>query len=485
MQLTQNNLDRLSKDILKPKFDRQQTQIGIVHLGPGAFFRAHQAWYTQQALNVKAGNWGICAIALNSNRVKQQLEPQQGLYTLVEQDNTTQYSIIGSVKEVLALQEDFSQVVSRLTDATTKIVTLTITEKGYCLDAKGRLDCNHPIIKRDLLNAERPESAIGLLFLACKIRHQQNTSPLTVISCDNLNDNGVKLKAALVNYAQLVDTTLADIIQTAVICPRTMVDSITPATDTDMAVQIEQQFGYKDNWPIKRETFTQWVIEDILPDDIPAWGDVGVTFTHDIAGYENAKLRVLNATHSTLAYLGHLLDIETVYSAINNEVLHTFISNMLKTEIKPSLVIPKEMNYESYCCAILQRYRNPAIKHLLSQIAWDGSQKLQVRILPIIVHNIKHRIPIKSCCFAVAAWMRFVIIKSRNKSELIDPLNHQLLAISSYCCDSAEQDVAHFMALELFSGVADEPDFIAQVTQAYRTLCQVPAAILSSLVSTN
>lgn len=196
------NLILFNQSINLPKYNRETTNVGIVHLGPGAFFRAHQAWFTEQALNLHGGNWGICAVALNSNNVKVQLAPQDGLYSLLALDKNTDISIIGCIKEVLSYQEDFTTVVERLTKSTTKLVTLTITEKGYYLNNSGHLDINNSVIKSDLLTPSQPKSAIGLLVLACQIRQQQGIAPLSIISCDNVNDNGHKLKHALVDYAE-------------------------------------------------------------------------------------------------------------------------------------------------------------------------------------------------------------------------------------------------------------------------------------------
>jgi len=484
MQLTTNTLAQLDASIAQPQYDRANTDIGIVHLGPGAFFRSHQAWFTEQALNLHGGDWGICAVALNSNSVKKQLKPQQGLYSLVELDKNIKTSVIGAVKEVLAYQEDFAAVISYLCAPKTKIVTLTITEKGYYQNVDGHLDLHDVVIKQDLANPERPTSAIGLLVLACQQRLIANIAPLAIISCDNVSDNGKKLKCSLVEYAQKIDQTLADHIQAQVICPGTMVDSITPATDDALAKQLFNQYNYQDNWPIKREAFTQWVIEDILPADIPAWHRVGVTFTQDVAGYEMAKLRVLNATHSTMAYLGCLLGIETVYDAIHQESIQHFIREMLTNEVKPSFSVPSDMNFEHYCQSILQRYRNPEIKHLLAQIAWDGSQKLPMRIIPVIVSNLLSNQPIDKCCITLAAWMRFVVQKSRDGSELIDPLKNSLLTIGSSCTDNAEDDVNYFLTLAMFSELNTDPQFTKTLINSYTFLCENNADALLTLLGT-
>ena len=486
MQLANAMLSQLDGAISRPTYERENTEIGIVHLGPGAFFRAHQAWYTEQAMNLEGGNWGICAVALNSNRVKQQLNPQQNLYTLMELDQDTTVSVIGAVKEVLAYKDDQEQVLDRLSAKETKIVTLTITEKGYCLNAQGQLDLTHPNICNDLNNPSNPQSAIGLLVLACEKRIAKGIELFSVISCDNMNSNGQKLKQAMVCFAKKTNPTLATTLCDSLISPCTMVDSITPASDDKLKRMLMDDYQLSDNWPIKREKFSQWVIEDILPADIPAWREVGVTFSNQVAGFEHAKLRVLNATHSTMAYLGHLLSIETVFEAINTPEIRHFIERMLQQEVKPSFTVPEALDFENYSQSIIQRYQNPEIKHLLSQIAWDGSLKLAERIIPIIKANLNNQQPIKHCCLAIAAWMHFVIDKSNNNSELIDPINTQLNSIGSQCTQHAEHDCALFLTLPLFDEeLTKQSEFTTQLCQCYQQLCHNSPTELLQLLEHN
>lgn len=472
MKLTNQTLAQLDSKVIRPQYDREKTEIGIVHLGPGAFSRSHQAWFTQQALNLKGGDWGICAVDLFSNLPKKLLSPQQGLYTLVELDQTSRTSIIGSIKEVLCYKEDFDIAIERLCAPTTKLVTITVTEKGYYLNANGELDFDNSVIQGDLSSPSTPKSVVGLLALVCQMRQEQGIAPLSIISCDNVSDNGKKLKRALLAYAEKINPKLAQFIDQHIACPCTMVDAITPATTEELGKGIEEKFNYQDNWPIKREAFTQWVIEDILPDDIPAWREAGAIFTRDVEGYEMAKLRVLNATHSSMAYLGCLLDIETVCDAIHKAPILSFIEQMLSAEIKPSFDIPEGMDFEQYCNSILQRYRNPEIRHLLAQIAWDGSQKLPVRILPIISHNLQNNQPIEKCCFAVAAWMRFIVKRSQGDIELIDPLKDVLLEIGSKCQDDVEHDLNLFLSLDMFSELKSDEQFLQAVKNSYMLLCK-------------
>ena len=441
-------LSSLQKNGIRiPSYRAQTTQpeIGIVHLGPGAFFRGHQAWYTHRAIELAGGDWGICCVSMRSGGVAEALNPQEGLYTLAVLDSVTSYEVVGSVTEVLVAQQDYQKVMSRLTAASTKFVTMTITEKGYCLDSKGELDLNHPDIKQDLSGGAEKMSAIGLLVDSLAIRHKQGLPPFVVMSCDNLTDNGKKLQKALVTYAQQFEQKLADWLTETLISPCSMVDSITPATNEELKQQVKTELGIEDNWPIKREAFLQWVIEDILPVDAPAWAKAGATLTGDVRGFENAKLRMLNCPHSTMAYLGVLLGIETVYDAMQNHELVEFIHSMIKNEVIPSFSAPVELDVVKYQNDILNRFRNPAIRHLLAQIAWDGSQKLPMRILPIIEDNLAKGLAIEKLTTAIAAWMLFVRKRQITAETLVDPLAQQLGNIATQCTGLAQNDVALFL----------------------------------------
>ncbi|HEY9043524.1 MAG TPA: mannitol dehydrogenase family protein [Rheinheimera sp.] len=455
-------------------------KIGIVHLGPGAFFRGHQAWYTEQALQY-GGDWAISAVSMRSPDVSQALTPQDGLYTLAVLDAVQSYQVIGSVQEVLIASEQYPQVLARLTAASTKYVTMTITEKGYCLNGSGQLDLTHTQIQQDLTGNQQPVTAIGLLFTALAARFQANIAPFCVISCDNLTDNGHKLRSALIAYAEQKDPTIANWLSQQLISPCTMVDSITPATDDAIKAQVAEVLGVADNWPIKREAFVQWVIEDILPADRPAWQQAGVIYAQDVSAFEKAKLRLLNAPHSTLAYVGSLLGYETVFDAMQDKTLTQFIQQMISDEIMPSFTPPAELDVQQYSNDILARFRNPAIRHLLAQIAWDGSQKLPMRVLPAIRDNLASGKPIDKLAFAIAAWCRFIVKRYKDNEKLVDPLAEPLLAVAAQCTGQADTDVALFLAVDAVfpAELSLNKAFFPAVRAAYQQLATGPAAALA------
>lgn len=472
-QLNQSTLGSLPDSVGTPQYDRTEKNIGIVHLGPGAFHRAHQAVFTEDAMPF-GGDWGICGVSMRSRGVKENLATQDNLYTLAIIDNDSRSQVIGALKEVLVLADDREAIVARMTAPTTHIISLTITEKGYCLNTQGGLDVNHPDIQHDLAHLDSPNSAIGLIVQVLRQRFAAGIGEITVMSCDNLADNGDKLATAVCEFATQIDPDLANQIRREVAFPCSMVDSITPATDDALKAQVSEQLGVTDNWPIQREAFTQWVIEDHFTGPRPAWDKVGVTLTSNVNNYEKAKLRLLNGSHSTLAYLGILCGHETVYEGVSDDALAAFVESMLAEEVVPSLNAPAEMQIEAYMQAVLKRYHNPHIRHMLAQIAWDGSQKLPFRLLGTVRDNLEQGVSVRKLCVGVAAWFRFLNYKARVGTELVDPMASVLLDVAKQSDGSAE-DVHRFLAIsDVFArDLPDNPVFVKALTQAYVQLADL------------
>jgi fructuronate reductase len=464
----------------------ENPQIGIVHLGPGAFFRGHQAFYTDAAMTKAGGNWRICAVSMRSRDVAEALNPQDGLYALAQMEQDTQLSLIGSIAEVLVAPLDYVKVQARLTAASCKYVTMTITEKGYCLNSRGELDLNHADIAADLQLPDavsQAKSAIGLLTQALWLRHRAGLPLLTLLSCDNLTDNGHKLKAAVRNFATHAVAFAKDVdflLQlTDLVCPCSMVDSITPATDDALRDLVASRLGVQDAWPVKREAFCQWVVEDILPADQPAWRDVGVIFTKDVTAFEKAKLRLLNAPHSTLAYLGSLLGIETVFDAMTQPQLSLLVQELVNSEILPSVPLVDGLDLVQYSQDIFRRFENPSVRHLLAQIAWDGSQKLQMRLLPVIRDNLVAGRPVRLLALAIASWLQFIRLRAQQATQLgeqapalVDPLAPLLLATAAQCTGDARTDVPLWLALDsIFAAdLINQTAFVSALWQAYQQL---------------
>ncbi len=379
-----------ARSVRVPTYDRDQVRAGVVHFGPGAFHRVHQACYLDDALATDP-RWGIVEVALQSASVRDVLQPQDGLYALAVLDETPSVRIIGAIKELLVAPEAPATVARRVADPEVGLITATVTEKGYCLAPGGGLDFSRWEIQHDLAHPHLPRSLVGQLCLGLARRRELRLPVANVVSCDNLSDNGPRLRGALVEFARGLDLDLARWIENEVPFPRTMVDSITPATDGVLREHVAARIGVADRWPVQRESFTQWVIEDCMRGAQPDWAALGVTITHDVAGFERAKLRLLNGAHSSLAYLGSLAGHATVAQAMRDEPLAGFVRNLMIEDIAPSVVAPRGLDLRDYIETVLRRFRNPALNHLLSQIAWDGSQKLPFRLLGTVQDAIEAR----------------------------------------------------------------------------------------------
>jgi fructuronate reductase len=469
--LSDSTLGSLPTNILRPRYDRSRTSIGITHIGPGAFHRAHQAVYFDSMLE-RDPRWAISAIALRSAGVRDALAPQDGLYTLAELSTQGTLRVIGAIRELLVGSEQMDAAFARLAAPTTQIVTLTVTEKGYCLDAQGKLQMSHPEIQRDLQSPRMPVSTVGWLVEALRRRRAQGIAPFIVISCDNLMDNGNALRGALIEYAEALEPPLARFIESEVICPRTMVDSITPATDDALRTRVNSALGVVDAWPIQRESFTQWVIEDSPALNGIDLASVGVTLAKDVSVYDRAKLRLVNGAHSTLAYLGSLRGRETVFDAINDVPLATFVERLMREDLGPSLGNPQGLDVKRYIDAIIERYRNPAVRHLLSQIAWDGTKKLPVRIIATVLQLIVEHKDVRRLAWPIAAWMRFIVRQAQGGATIVDPEASRLTAIGTGCNGDFDHDLQRFAAIETIfpPAVLQHSEFRAALGDAYRAL---------------
>ncbi|HET7064654.1 MAG TPA: mannitol dehydrogenase family protein [Rudaea sp.] len=466
--LDATTLAQLPRDIERPRYDLDRVGIGVAHLGPGAFHRAHQAWYFDDVL-ARDPRWGISAVSLKSAALRDALEPQDGLYTVAMLDASIRYRVIGSLRERLVAAADRERVFARLSAPDTRIVSLTITEKGYCLGADGALDFNHPDIANDLAAPSQPASAIGYLVEGLRRRRADGLMPFTTISCDNLSDNGGKLGRAVVAFARASDPGLASWIESEAAFPRTMVDSIVPATDTALKHRVALALGRVDRWPVQREAFAQWVIEDRFCNDAPDWAALGVTVSGDVAAFERAKLRLLNGAHSTLAYLGLLAGHATVADAMRDAPLATFVERMMREDIQPAVAPPSGFDVGSYIDDVLKRFRNPAMQHALAQIAWDGSQKLPFRILATVRDALAAQRPVERLCVPIAAWLHFVRRAQRDAREIVDPLRTALFAVAGDCNGDAGHDVPRFFALAQVFGddLRRNTAFVTALSDAY------------------
>ncbi len=432
-RLSRTTLETLPPTIVRPGHGRD-TAIGIVHFGPGAFHRAHQASYIDTVLDHDP-RWGIAAVSMRSRGTVAALAEQDGLYTLGIRDTRSEYRIIDAHRAFLA-PDDAAEVQALLADPGVGLVTTTVTEKGYCLGADGTLDMDHADIRHDLSPAGPPRSVVGWIVAGLRARRQMGTHPFVPMPCDNLASNGPKLHAALVAFARATDPTLADWIAGEVRVPSTMVDSITPASDAAFLADVTAALGVKDHAAVQREAFTQWVIEDIGRSSgsglgLPDLAAAGATVTADVGGYERAKLRILNGTHSTLAYAGLLRGHASVAEAMRDAELAGFIEDMMMRDIIAVLPPVAGLDLHAYAQDVLARFRNPAIVHRLDQIAQDGSQKLPYRLGDTLLANRQAgRMP-QAVVAALGCWVAFLIERVRTGAPIIDPAAATLTAAAS------------------------------------------------------
>ena len=384
--------------------------VGIVHLGLGAFFRAHGALYIEEAVAASGGEWGILGISLQSPTMRDQLAPQGGTYTVLElgpEGETARHVQI--VQDVLVAQEDPAAVLEAMANPAVRIVTLTVTEKGYChAPSTGQLNPDHPDIAHDLTRAF-PRSAPGFLVRALQLRHRRGIAPFTVMTCDNLPENGRVVRGVVLDLARRIDPALADWIADKGRFPSTMVDRIVPATKPEDLARVAALTGYQDAAPVLHEPFRQWVVEDdFVGGARPDLATVGVQMVPDVTAFEHMKLRMLNGTHSSLAYLGYLAGHETIADCMADPVFDRFVHRLWTEEIIPALTAPPGTDLPAYAAQLHARYANPAIRHRTWQIAMDGSQKLPQRILGTLAANLAAGRPSPGLMLAVAAWMIYV-----------------------------------------------------------------------------
>ena len=471
-RLSDATLAAASPSAIRPAYDRAATRIGVVHFGPGAFHRAHQAFFIDRML-VRDPGLAISAVSLRSDALREALEPQDGLYSLTEREAEPSLRVIGSIREVLTAPRDPEAVFARLTDPAVRLVTATVTEKGYCLTPGGDLDNAHPDIARDLDDPTRPGALVGWLVEGLRRRRALGLPGLTALSCDNLSSNGETWRRSALQFAEARgEAELARWIAGEVAFPDCMVDSITPATDEALRAEAAQILGLTDAWPIQRERFVQWVVGGDLGSDAATFAEAGVILTGDVAGFERAKLRLLNGAHSTLAYVGLALGFATVAEAMAEPRVAGFVEALMRREIAPTIAPPPGLDLDGYIADVLRRFRNPTIVHRLSQIAWDGSQKLPVRLLATIADALEAGQRIERLAFGVAAWMLFVRRQTQGPQPLVDPLGADLSAIAEACSGDPTTDVARFLTLaQVFPRpLAANPHLRAALETAYAAL---------------
>lgn len=470
-RLSDATLPSVSADVARPGYDRADLKAGIVHLGLGAFHRAHQAVFVDDCLSSKK-DWGIVGVSLRSPDTCVALAPQDGLYTLSVVDGSGEkLRVIGSILRALVAPENPQAVLDELCDPAIRIVTLTVTEKAYLRDAAGNLDVGHPDIIWDSHNRSNPKTLYGFLAESIARRSAAGIAPFTVLSCDNLPANGATLRRLLITFAGLRDPALKRQVENEISFPSSMVDRIVPATTDDDRARISSALGVTDAWPVTTEPFLQWVIEDDFPSGRPQWERFGVEMVADVAPFEDMKLRLLNGSHSTIAYLGLLSGYPTVSEAFADPAIRAFVSR-LWGEAKPSLPSGKGLRPDAYTDELIKRYDNPALKHRTAQIANDGSQKLPQRIIATALDRASAGGSFSALMLTSAAWIAACEARGSTLPQVhfTDPLDNALAEIFARKGGSPETAQAVFHAAGFASGSPFRQAIIEQVAEHLESL---------------
>jgi mannitol 2-dehydrogenase len=470
IRLNQSALACLGPGIAVPGYDRDAVAHSIVHIGVGGFFRAHQALYLDDLLR-KPGHaqWGYCGVGLlpHDAAIRDAMLTQDCLYTLVERSaHGDTPRVVGALLEFMYAPDDPQAVLEKMADPGTRIVSLTITEGGYYIDSgSGEFDAGHPDIVHDLAHPATPRCSFGYLAEALARRRARGLAPFTVMSCDNLQSNGDVARKMLLAFTALRDPALSAWLAEHCAFPNSMVDRITPATTDEHRALLRQQFGLVDAWPVMTEPFKSWVIEDNFPGGRPAWELVGAQLTKDVLPYEKMKLRLLNAGHQSLCYIGMLLGYEYAHEAMADAGIRQLLIDMMDVEVTPLLPAVEGIDLAVYKHTLVERLANPAIRDQLARIGTDGSARIPKFVLPSVREQLARGGPIRLLSFTVACWFRYL----SGSDEHGQPLTVSDLYAERLCQHALRggADPGLLLSLrELFGELADVPRFVATVADA-------------------
>lgn len=414
MKLNQQNLHRLAAEVQLPGYNLSDTRQGIAHIGVGGFHRAHQAYYTDALMNTgEALDWAICGVGLRTEdrRARDDLKEQDYLFTLFElgDSDDTEVRVIGAIRDMLLAEDGAQTLIDKLADPQIRIVSLTITEGGYCIDdSNGEFMAHLPQIQHDLAHPDAPKTVFGFLCAALEKRRAAGTPAFTVMSCDNLPHNGAVTRKALLAFATLRNSNLCSWIDANVSFPNAMVDRITPMTSTAHRLQLADKHGVDDAWPVVCEPFVQWVLEDKFVNGRPAWEKVGVQFTDDVSPYEEMKIKLLNGSHLALTYLGFLKGYRFVHETMNDPLFVRYMRAYMDLDVTPQLAPVPGIDLTDYKNTLVARFSNQAIADQLERVCSDGSSKFPKFTIPTINRLIADGQETKRAALVVAAWALYL-----------------------------------------------------------------------------
>jgi mannitol 2-dehydrogenase len=473
--LSDATLGDLDPRVARPAYDRRAVTTGIVHFGVGGFHRAHQAMYVDALMNAgEALDWGICGVGAlpHDRRIIDTLSAQDGLYTLVVKhpDGHREARVVGSIVELLFGPDDPQAVVAKLADPATRIVSLTITEGGYLVNqVTGEFDADDPSIRADLEDGATPRTVFGYVVAGLEARRAAGTPPFTVMSCDNLPGNGDVARRMMTAFARLKDPDLADWMDEHVRFPNGMVDRITPVTTPDDIDRLDREFGIADGWPVVCEPFTQWVLEDHFTDGRPPYEDAGVQLVDDVVPYELMKLRLLNASHQALCYLGYLSGYRYAHEVCQDPLFVDFLLGYMEHEGSPTLPDVPGVDLDAYRHQLVERFANPEVRDTLARLCAESSDRIPKWLVPVINHNLETGGEVHRSALVVASWARYAegVDEQGEPIEVVDRVRDRVMAAAARQHDDP---LAFLRDRDLFGGLVDDPRFTAVFTDALSAL---------------
>ncbi|MET7279175.1 mannitol dehydrogenase family protein [Kribbella sp. NPDC005582] len=478
--LTTAALGALGNEVAVPAYDRTAVTPGIVHFGVGGFHRAHQAMYLDALMNDgKALDWGIVGVGVlpQDRRMYDVLSGQDHLYTLVikHPDGTLEPRVIGSIVDYLFAPDDPEAVLARMTDPATRIVSLTITEGGYHVNqVTGELDTSDAGLAADLEPGATPGSAFGFVVEALARRRAAGIPPFTVMSCDNIPGNGHVARKMLAAFARLKDPALASHLEDEVRFPNCMVDRITPVTTDADRSALSQHFGVEDGWPVVCEPFTQWVLEDDFGGVRPPYEEVGVQIVEDVEPYELMKLRLLNASHQALCYLGYLSGYRYAHEVCQDKLFIDFLLGYMTEEGTPTLPPVPGVDLDRYRHQLIERFANPEVKDTLARLCAESSDRIPKWLVPVIREQLAAGREIKRSALVVASWARYAegTDEQGEPIEVVDRLRDKLVERAQH---NPSDPLVFISDPDLFGDLASDARFVEQYTAALRSLHEIGA----------
>ena len=462
--LSTGTLGSLDGDVQVPTYDRGAATVGIVHVGVGGFHRAHEAMYVDRLMEQgEALDWGICGVGVlpGDRRMRDVLTAQDGLYTLVQKfpDGHVEARVVGSILEFLLAPDDPEAVVEKMATPETRIVSMTVTEGGYNFHAvTGEFDLTHPDVAHDLEAGATPRTTFGLVTAALRRRRERGTPPFTVMSCDNIQGNGHAARRSFVSFARAADAELGDWIDEHVSFPNSMVDRITPVTTDEDRALVASTFGIEDGWPVVCEPFTQWALEDDFSDGRPPFEDAGVEVVPDVEPYELMKLRLLNASHQALGYLGYLMGYRYAHDAAQNAEFAAFVRAYMDEEATPTLKPLPGVDLDAYKTELIERFSNPAVADTLARLCADSSDRIPKWVLPVIRWNLENEGPVERATTVVAAWARYAegVDEQGEPIEVVDQRSDTLVPLAHR---QSDEPLAFVENRDVFGDLVDDERF--------------------------